>query len=267
MSSRRTDVIGVLRYPIRVPLEAGGGFVTKWWNSMNTPVLGPDGEVALIIHRTEDVTEIVRLRSQSEAHDQLLRDQEALINRLRATEGTLRRNHERQEFLLKLSDALRLLDHPTEVQAAACNLLAQHLHVDRVFFVEINAAEGLGFIGPNFHRDDLTSLSGLYGVRDLIVPRVETGVYRVFALPDISTAAVVRKRVRNRLCSAGIGALASAAVVKNGKLVLTLNAATKFPRNWPEEELTLIQEVSERASGRESNVPGLSLLCVSPRSA
>jgi hypothetical protein len=29
---------------------------------MNTPVLGPDGEVRFIIHRVEDVTELVRLK-------------------------------------------------------------------------------------------------------------------------------------------------------------------------------------------------------------
>jgi PAS domain-containing protein len=36
--------------------EAGGGFEERWWNPINSPVSGPNGKVALIIHRAEDVT-------------------------------------------------------------------------------------------------------------------------------------------------------------------------------------------------------------------
>jgi PAS domain S-box-containing protein len=53
-------------------------------------VLGPDGEVAAIVHRVEDVTEIVRLRSEGAAQDQLVRDQQALIGRLRESEERYR---------------------------------------------------------------------------------------------------------------------------------------------------------------------------------
>ncbi len=91
-SSRRPDVMGVLRYPIRLPPEQGGGFVQRWWSSMNTPVLGPDGEVALIIPPHRGRHRDRQAAQSGEAHDQVLRDQQALIDRLRSTEATLRRN-------------------------------------------------------------------------------------------------------------------------------------------------------------------------------
>lgn len=53
------DQMAVQRYPIPRPVEAGGGFEERYWNAVNTPVLGPSGELAFIIHRVEDVTELM----------------------------------------------------------------------------------------------------------------------------------------------------------------------------------------------------------------
>jgi len=89
ITERRPDVMAIQRYPIRRP--ADGGFEERWWSQVNAPVLGPGGEVTAIIHRAEDVTEIVKLRSESEAQSQLVRDQQALIGKLRDTESILRR--------------------------------------------------------------------------------------------------------------------------------------------------------------------------------
>ncbi|MGN2243749.1 PAS domain-containing protein [Frateuria sp. GZRR33] len=60
----------------------------RYWSIINTPVLDPNGEVALVLHRCEDVTELVRLRSASEAQAQLDRDQQALMARLRDVDAT-----------------------------------------------------------------------------------------------------------------------------------------------------------------------------------
>jgi PAS domain S-box-containing protein len=90
LATRRADVMAVQHHPIRRPAETGGRFEERWWSPINTPVLGTSGEVAAIIHRVEDVTEIVRLRSESEAQDQVARDQHALIERLRESEERFR---------------------------------------------------------------------------------------------------------------------------------------------------------------------------------
>ncbi|HKU60130.1 MAG TPA: PAS domain-containing protein [Gemmatimonadales bacterium] len=57
------------RAPDRMPLQKydiprpGGGFEERWWSPLNTPILGPGGEVREILHWVEDVTELVRLRA------------------------------------------------------------------------------------------------------------------------------------------------------------------------------------------------------------
>jgi PAS domain S-box-containing protein len=90
LATRRTDIMAAQRYPTRRPAKASGGFEERWWSPINRPVRGTNREVAGIIHRVEDVTEIVRLRSESEAQDQIARDQQALIDRLRESEQRFR---------------------------------------------------------------------------------------------------------------------------------------------------------------------------------
>ncbi|MEE6264699.1 PP2C family protein-serine/threonine phosphatase [Streptomyces noursei] len=61
LESGRADTMPVQRYDIPV-VHRPGAFEERWWSPINTPVRGPDGEVAYIIHRVEDVTDFVRTR-------------------------------------------------------------------------------------------------------------------------------------------------------------------------------------------------------------
>src|SRR5688572_228086 len=59
LAGRRADTMAVQKYDIRRPPQAGGGFETRYWSPVNSPVLSPDGDVRWIIHRVEDVTDMV----------------------------------------------------------------------------------------------------------------------------------------------------------------------------------------------------------------
>ncbi|MGB7622424.1 MAG: ATP-binding protein [Terriglobia bacterium] len=59
---RRADAMAVQRYDIRRPNSEGGGFEERYWSPLNSPVFGENQEITYIIHRVEDVTELVRLR-------------------------------------------------------------------------------------------------------------------------------------------------------------------------------------------------------------
>ena len=52
-------------------------------------MLGPDGQVQWIIHRVEDVTELVQLRSEGAARDKLAREQKQVITELRGVDQEL----------------------------------------------------------------------------------------------------------------------------------------------------------------------------------
>ncbi|MFF5724193.1 PP2C family protein-serine/threonine phosphatase [[Kitasatospora] papulosa] len=64
LAAGRADVLAMQRYDIPV-VARPGMFEERWWSTVNTPVLDPDGRVAWIIHRVEDVTAFVRARRTS----------------------------------------------------------------------------------------------------------------------------------------------------------------------------------------------------------
>ncbi|WP_433454591.1 PP2C family protein-serine/threonine phosphatase [Streptomyces sp. CA-142005] len=59
LATRRPDTMALQKYDIPV-MGRPGVFEERWWSPVNTPVVGPDGQVAYIIHRVEDVTSFVK---------------------------------------------------------------------------------------------------------------------------------------------------------------------------------------------------------------
>jgi signal transduction histidine kinase len=57
VATRAADTMAVQKYDIRGP---DGSFHVKYWSPKNIPVLSRSGEVQYILHRVEDVTELVR---------------------------------------------------------------------------------------------------------------------------------------------------------------------------------------------------------------
>jgi PAS domain S-box-containing protein len=62
LREKRSHQLSALRYAIPRPAEQGGGVEDRFWSTLNTPVLGDDGEVALILHSVEDVTKLMQLQ-------------------------------------------------------------------------------------------------------------------------------------------------------------------------------------------------------------
>ncbi|GGN51828.1 hypothetical protein GCM10011579_008120 [Streptomyces albiflavescens] len=61
LATREPDTMALQKYDIPI-MQRPGHFEERWWSPINTPVLAPDGTVAWIIHRVEDVTAFVRAR-------------------------------------------------------------------------------------------------------------------------------------------------------------------------------------------------------------
>ena len=59
-ASGAPDTMAIQKYDVRRP---DGTFDERHWSPVNTPVHGPDGKRRYLIHRVEDVTEFVRLKS------------------------------------------------------------------------------------------------------------------------------------------------------------------------------------------------------------
>lgn len=55
------DTMALIRYDIE-DAERPGHWQEHYWSPVNAPVLGADGQVALVVHRVEEVTELIRAR-------------------------------------------------------------------------------------------------------------------------------------------------------------------------------------------------------------
>ncbi len=80
---RKPDAMAVQKYDIQRPDSEGGGFEERYWSPLNTPILDSAGNVAWILHRVQDVTELVRLQSEEAGSSVLAREQQMVIDQLR----------------------------------------------------------------------------------------------------------------------------------------------------------------------------------------
>jgi PAS domain S-box-containing protein len=74
LREKRPHRLEKIRRAIRRPLQVGGGYEERFWSISNTPILGQDGRVALILHALEDVTLLVRMQSERIAIGRDLRE-------------------------------------------------------------------------------------------------------------------------------------------------------------------------------------------------
>ena len=77
------------------PKTEGGGFEDRYWSPVNSPVLGPDGEVDYIIHRVEDVTEFVQLKRQGVKQEKLAQEMHVRREQMEAEIFLRRRSYRR----------------------------------------------------------------------------------------------------------------------------------------------------------------------------
>jgi len=149
---RKPDTMAVQKYDVRRPDADGGGFEERYWSPLNSPVLGPGGQVRWIIHRVEDVTDYVRLKQAVQSGSHATADLTARANameaeivrrgqELQAANRELRQLHaqlerrvaERTEELARANAALqREIDARRDTVAALEKTENQLLHSQRL---------------------------------------------------------------------------------------------------------------------------------------
>ena len=128
LTKKRPDAMAVQKYDIRKPESEGGGFEERHWSPVNSPVLRPDGTIAYIIHRVEDVTEFVRLKREGSEQSQLA---EQLKTRAGQMEAEIYRraqelqeaNRQLREFQTELEE--RVVGRTADLQRAYDELQRQ----------------------------------------------------------------------------------------------------------------------------------------------
>jgi signal transduction histidine kinase/CheY-like chemotaxis protein len=157
----------------------------------------------------------------------------------------LRHRHaELDAFRLALTDTLRRLADPTEMQARAAELVGRHLGASRAYYQEFDHDAGTFTIHRNY-TDGLPSLAGTYRLddygRDLVDDPLRAGrplVVRDSAnLDETEAAAWAALSVRAGLSAPNLG---------GGVCVAALGVTSATPRDWTDEEVALVEETADR---------------------
>jgi PAS domain S-box-containing protein len=162
----------------------------------------------------------------------------------RKAEAELRANEDRLQFLLRLSDALRPLSDPADIQETAARLLGEHLGASRVGYAE--------FAGRDYaiRREYTLGVAPLAGQK----PGITVGPVLREALRRGETVAVDNVQTDPRLGTAEratlqerqIAAFIGTTLFKDGRMVAAFGANHHTPRAWTTSEVELVREVGER---------------------
>jgi len=159
---------------------------------------------------------------------------------------TERKQHEqRREFLLKLSDALRTIANPFELQKIAMKLLAEELKVMRATYFEVLADQDTFNLTARYEMDvmpipDQMRLSDFSAELSKDFRRGKT-----LMVCDTEREAELEA---NLIAYRAIDVRAWAAVplVKEGQLVAIVGVHSRIPRNWTEIEFKMLEDLAER---------------------
>ncbi|MFF3712906.1 PP2C family protein-serine/threonine phosphatase [Streptomyces phaeochromogenes] len=116
------DTMALIRYDIEDPTRPGH-WQEHYWSPVNAPVLGADGQVALIVHRVEEVTELIRAFGRAGGDSRARVLEAELYTRARELQEVnerLRKAHARdREVALALQAAMLPPPGPTGPHVAA----------------------------------------------------------------------------------------------------------------------------------------------------
>ena len=158
---------------------------------------------------------------------------------------SLRASEARQAFLLHLSDVLRPLSNPAQVQEQAARCLGEYLVANRCQYCEALADEDTLLWGPGYEVG-VNHLEGLIRIADFdasILALFRAG--RTLVIDDTGDQTRDEPHLA-AFAAAQIDAALAVPLVKDGRLVAVLSLHHGRPRHWTPSQIELAEEVAQR---------------------
>ncbi|RFM31846.1 ATP-binding protein [Chitinophaga silvisoli] len=160
---------------------------------------------------------------------------------------TERKQRERQqEYLLKLSDALRPLSHAREIEITACRILGEWLGVNRVYFNEIPGKEGIIRIESQYRGAGAISIAGEYPLEKYSWWAGTLRRGEPVIIPDLYQAGFVPPDFITAMEGIQACSLVTVPLIKDEEWIGALSMTDIIPRAWKEEEVELAGETMKR---------------------
>ncbi len=171
-----------------------------------------------------------------------------VTERMRAAEQ-LRQSEERNAYLLKLSDALRTLSDPDEIQRTAVRVLGQQLGASRALYGELSRGPDEEFVtfGPNYCAPSMFALRGRYRARDF-----GTGLSEVFRagsvviIDDVNAHPHIAENELRAYRAIEVRSCIANPMVKEGRPVAFITVHHDTPHAWSSQEVALVEATGER---------------------
>lgn len=165
----------------------------------------------------------------------------------RTTERVLQKNAAANAFRAQLTDSIRTLGAPNDVEGRASILLAEYLEAARVHYLEIDDSGEYAVVTADFHRDNLTSLVGRHRLDDHgieIMKEFRTG--KTVAVNDVLDDARLKENQRVATAELGTRSYVIVPLVKQGHPVAGLAVHHSEPHRWSPDEIEIIEETAQR---------------------
>lgn len=169
---------------------------------------------------------------------------EDITDRKKAEEA-IQASERRQRVLLKLSDALRSLADPIEIQVTAARMLAEELGLNRVFYFEVDPAGNYRTIDRDYVNGVL-SMAGRDTMWHYSHQAREAWEAGQIAFSADVTADNLSADQRAALDTAQVRAWLGVPLHKAGRLVAVLTINQCVPRHWSAAEVELVKDAAER---------------------
>jgi PAS domain S-box-containing protein len=167
-----------------------------------------------------------------------------VITERKRLEELHRRSEQRLKFLVMLSDALRPLSDPSDVQEAAARLLGEHLRVTRAGYAEVDDRE---YIIRREYKSGVAPLVGQGPVGTFGAALREAYMRgETVVVTDVQTDPRFTEVERVRLQSKQIAAFIGATLLKGGRVVAAFGVNHATARIWSPMEVELVRDVAER---------------------
>ena len=149
-----------------------------------------------------------------------------------------------QAFLLKLSDALQLLDKPVDIEEAATQIALEFMEADGCYYGTIE--EDKIIILRDAVRGNLPSVTGVHARSSFVLYKAALKEELLFVVDDVSSNDKIDEQLKKMCLLNQYGSFIYVPVVKSGKTVGFLSLVQSKPRKWTTAEVQLTIETAER---------------------
>ncbi len=187
-----------------------------------------------------------------------------------------KREEKRQNFLFKLTDALRSPGDSKKIRSTVTHMLGQELQADRVLYVEYvqKNNEDFWLVENAYHLPGSPLADGLYPVSSFGDDLLRLLEGQTVVVNDVAKDAGIHPETKARLKARSMAAYIALPLMKENEFVAFVGIHQAVARQWTPEELSLLQETAdrtlaavERANAEQSLIESRELLRITMENA